>query len=150
VLSYTDETADALFNQCKDTYAGYIPRVNPGTIPSGEDKFFDFLRKLSAHGLVGMPHPDVMIDFGSKEVLFKLAGTPLVPADTLKYGTHSDLVKHLPKTLAISERVVKQNRGSVGSGIWRVTLNHPDKYPKGQDIPLDASISCTEAVDNHT
>jgi len=66
VLSYTDETADALFNQCKDTYAGYIPRVNPGTIPSGEDKFFDFLRKLSAHGLVGMPHPDVMIDFGSK------------------------------------------------------------------------------------
>lgn len=97
-----------------------------------------------------MPDPDTMIDFGSKEVLFKLAGTPLVPADTLKYGTFEELVQNFPTTLSICERVLKQNRGSVGSGIWRITLNHPEKIVKGQPVPLDTSISCTEAVDNHT
>jgi len=32
-----------------------------------------------------MSHPDVMVNFGSKDALVKLAGTSLVPEDTYSY-----------------------------------------------------------------
>ena len=43
------------------------------------------LRKLSAAGLVGMTHPDSMINFGAKSALVKLNKTKLVPEDTYVY-----------------------------------------------------------------
>lgn len=102
-----------------------------------------------------MPHPDTMINFGSKEVLFKLAGTPLVPADTLKYFSWKELALNFQSTLAISERVLKQNRGSVGEGIWRIDIIDPEvfKNEKGESlrkVTPQTRIRCTEAVDNHT
>lgn len=85
VLFYRDEWSEKLFDHVKAKYKGYIPRVNPGTLPKGETGFFNFLRKLSENGLVGMPHPDAMIKYGAKDALVKLAGTPFVPADTYGY-----------------------------------------------------------------
>lgn len=80
------------------------------------------LRKLSAAGLVGMTHPDSMINFGAKSALVKLNKTKLVPEDTYVYYDVAHFKKDFPKTLSYSERVLKQNRGSTGEGIWRVVV----------------------------
>jgi hypothetical protein len=149
ILFYRDSWAEQLYEHVKDKYKGYIPRVNPGTIVEGEAGFFAFLRKLSAHGLVGMPHPDVMIKYGAKDALVKLAGTPIVPADTYGYYEVEAFKKQFPLTLSTGERVLKQNRGSTGSGIWRVRLVHPEQAVPGTPLPLDTKLKCTEAVDNH-
>lgn len=46
-------------------------------------------------------------------------------------------------------RVLKQNRGSTGEGIWRVEVVDERPYEAGDTLPLDTQLKCTEAVDNH-
>jgi hypothetical protein len=145
VIFYREELKDKIMEQIKD-FHGYIPRVNPGNIPN-ENGFFDFLRLLSQKGLVGMVHPDVQIRLGSKHALTELAGTGLVPDDTYTYFEEEKFFKQFPKTLSLGERVLKQNRGSTGNGIWRVSVE--GEVEKGKDVPLDTLIKCTEAMDNH-
>ena len=114
--------ADEVYDYCKDKFCGYVSRINPGSLPDNEKVFFDVLRKLSKDGLVGMPHPDSMINFGAKSALVKLNKTGLVPEDTYVYDEVDHFKKDFPKTLTYSERVLKQNRGSTGEGIWRVVI----------------------------
>ncbi|MBT0606493.1 Cj0069 family protein, partial [Campylobacter lari] len=95
------------------------------------------------------PHPDAMIGYGAKDALTKLNKTALVPEDTYAYYDIKTFKESFPKTLAKGERVLKQNRGSTGEGIWRVRLI--DELPVGAvSVPLNAKIKCTEAKDNHT
>jgi hypothetical protein len=96
-----------------------------------------------------MTNPDVMTKYGAKDALVKLAGTSLVPQDTYGYYDIETFKKTFPTTLTLGERVLKQNRGSTGSGIWRVSVVDSTKVVKGQALPLDTKIKCTEAVDNH-
>lgn len=56
------------------------------------------------------------------------------------------LKKIFPKSLAKGERVLKQNRGSTGEGIWRVSV---EGNVSGDSLPLNTKIKCTEAKDNH-
>lgn len=147
---YYDEAAADIYDTVVANYDAYIPRVNPGSIPGGEKPFFDLLRRLSDAGVVGMPHPDTMRNFGAKDALTKLTDTDLVPDDTKAYYTVAELNETFPTMLSIGERVLKQNRGSTGEGIWRVAVADQDlEYEKGQPLPLDTRIKCTEAVDNH-
>ena len=149
VVYYTDDTAEKIYDRVSTEFDAYVPRVNPGSIPSGETIFFDMLRRLSDAGVVGMPHPDTMRNFGAKDALTKLADTDLVPDDTKAYYSVEQLHDEFPTTLSISERVLKQNRGSTGEGIWRVTIADGQSYEKGKALPSDTKIRCTEAVDNH-
>ena len=107
------------------------------------------MRKLSAAGLTGMTHPDSMTNFGAKSALVKLNKTALVPEDTYVYYEVDHFKKDFPKTLSYGERVLKQNRGSTGEGIWRVVYEDERPYNAGDTLPLDTKIKCTEAVDNH-
>ena len=72
-------------------------------------------------------------------------------ADTLAYYDVESWRDSLPKTLAQGPRVVKQNRGSQGEGIWIVRLpaGNESLYRKSQRLPLDTPLELTEAVDNH-
>lgn len=67
------------------------------------------LRKLCEASIIGMPHLDAMINYGSKNAL--------VPDDTYAYDTMSELTYHFPRTLARGERISKQNRRSTSEGI---------------------------------
>lgn len=96
-----------------------------------------------------MTHPDAMINFGAKSALVKLNKTGLVPEDTYVYYDIPDFKKNFPKTLSFSERVLKQNRGSTGEGIWRVVVEDTRPYKAGDILPLDTKLKVTEAVDNH-
>ncbi len=149
ILKFRDEWADKIYDYAKDRYDAYITRVNPGTIPSGEKVFFDTLRRLSDAGLEGFSHPDVMQDLGAKDALVKLVGTGLVPEDTYAYYTVEDFKNIFPKSISYGERVLKQNRGSTGEGIWRVQVIDERPYKPGDTLPLDTKLKLTEAKDNH-
>lgn len=148
-IFYTDDKRDEIYQYIVNDFDAYVPRVNPGTIPSGEVRFFDMLRALSDEGVVGMPHPDAMIGYGAKDALVRLTDTDLVPIDTFSYYSMQELRESFPVSLSRGERVLKQNRGSTGEGIWRVVVVDERPYEPGDSLPLDTEIKCTEAVDNH-
>jgi hypothetical protein len=87
-----------------------------------------------------------MLRFGAKDAVAKLAGTSIVPADTYAYYTLTDLQEKFPAALTTGPRVLKQNRGSQGSGIWLVKVADESK---DQPINDETSIECTEMSDNH-
>lgn len=149
VVFFRDEWKEAIFNYAKDKFDAYISRINPGNLPKGESIYFETLRKLSEAGLLGMAHPDAMISFGAKDALVKLSTTDLVPDDTFAYYSIEAFRDLFPKSLSYGERVLKQNRGSTGEGIWRVQIADDISYSAGDSLPLQTKLKCTEAVDNH-
>ncbi len=149
VVFFRDEWKDTIIDYAKDKFDAYISRVNPGNLPNGEKVYFDTLRKLNDSGLLGMSTPDAMLNFGAKDALVKLSKTDLVPDDTYAYYDVKTFVDTFPKSLSYGERVLKQNRGSTGEGIWRVQIADDIQYKAGDSIPLDTKLKCTEAVDNH-
>ena len=141
------EKRDEIFEYVKNNASAYVSRINPGNLKH-EAEYFEMLRELCAAGVVGMPHPDAMIGYGAKDALVKLRHTTLVPEDTFAYYSINEFKKIFPTSLANGERVLKQNRGSTGEGIWRVQL--VDALTEGETaVPLDAQVKCTEAKDNH-
>tara|TARA_B100000508_G_scaffold141003_1_gene144971 strand:- start:5664 stop:6479 length:816 start_codon:yes stop_codon:yes gene_type:complete len=105
------------------------------------------LRELCKNGLEGLPHPDAMVNYGAKNAVEKLRGTSLVPRDVYTYYDFETFKFNFPKTLAKGVRVLKQNRGSTGEGIWRVeTIG---EIGNKKEIPLKTKVKCTEAKDNH-
>ncbi|WCH46130.1 MULTISPECIES: Cj0069 family protein [unclassified Lysinibacillus] len=147
VLFFDVTKKQQIFDYVKEHGVAYVSRINPGNLQH-EEAYFTMLRELCQAGIIGMPHPDAMISYGSKDALSKLTSTNLVPDDTYAYYTIEAFKTQFPISLASTERVLKQNRGSTGEGIWRVQLVNP--LAKGiTEVPLNAQIKCTEAKDNH-
>lgn len=71
--------------------------------------------------------------------------------DTLGYYSPDDLREGFPKTVAFEKRVVKQNRGSAGEGIWIIELKtKPECKNYGDRVAgMDEVLVCKEANDNH-
>jgi hypothetical protein len=149
IVFYTDEESDKIYDRVLATADAYVSRINPGNIPGGEAKYFQILRKLCNAGVVGLPNPDAMESYGAKDALVKLNHTDLVPSDTSAYYKVQDLYEQFPVSLSLGERVLKQNRGSTGEGIWRVSVVDERTFIPGEALPNDTKIKCTEAVDNH-
>jgi len=106
------------------------------------------LRELVNHGIEGLPHPDAMVAYGAKNALVKLADTELVPSDTFAYYDFETFKGTFRENLAKGTRVLKQNRGSTGEGIWKVKMLDERQITEGK-ADLDAKVLCTEAKDNH-
>lgn len=149
IVFYSDKDRGEIYRYTINKADAYISRVNPGNLES-EVGYFQMLRELVANGVEGLPHPDAMIAYGAKNSVEKLKGTAIVPDDVYTYYDFDTLKEQFPKSLLKGVRVLKQNRGSTGEGIWRVEVLDADKYKKSKSIPLDANIKLTEAKDNHT
>lgn len=151
VIYFHPDSAEEIFTRVSENYDAYISRVNPGNIPGGEKGYFDLLTKLAEAGLVGMSTPYEMMAYGAKDALVKLNDTDLVPSDTAAYYDVETFHNTFPTSLSYGERVLKQNRGSTGEGIWRVQVEDKSlELVPGTPLPLDTKLKCTEAVDNHT
>ena len=147
VIFFEIEKREEIFDYVKNNGVAYVSRINPGNLKH-EAEYFEMLRELCDEGVIGMPHPDAMIGYGAKDALVKLRHTTLVPEDTYAYYTIEEFKDTFPKSLVGGERVLKQNRGSTGEGIWRVQL--VDALEADTTVvPLTAKIKCTEAKDNH-
>jgi hypothetical protein len=80
------------------------------------------LREIAGRGLWVSAHPDVILRMGVKEVLYRTKhlgwGT-----DTHLYRNAAEFAADFPSRLRSSgPRVLKQNRGNGGQGVWKVEL----------------------------
>lgn len=148
-MFYSDVNFDALLDRIPTEYDASVSRINPGHIPGGEARYFELLDQLTQRGMVGMPHPDAMVAYAAKDALVKLSDTEMVPNDTYAYYDTESFREEFPNVLSTGTRVLKQNRGSTGSGIWRVELIDQGSVEAGQPVPIDTMVRCTEALDNH-
>merc|ERR1712151_912812 len=143
---------DAFFETLKQ-FDGVIVRVNPGQIKGmgGNQKQFDDAMMGIAATKPVWPQPAIMESMGAKDALCRIRDMDFGLKDTVGYYSPEDMQKDFPKTIAFQPRVVKQNRGSAGEGIWIIKLksgeycaNFGDAEAKEDDV-----LILTEANDSH-
>jgi hypothetical protein len=96
--------------------------VNP--LDDGKDRSgLDLLlRDVAARGVWVSAHPDVILKMGVKEVLYHTRGLGW-GTDTGLYLSIEDFDTRFPTRLGTGgPRVLKQNRGNGGQGVWKVEL----------------------------
>ncbi len=147
IIFYRDQDRGEIYRHTIDKADAYISRVNPGNLID-ETGYFQMLRELVNNGVEGLPHPDAMVAYGAKNSVERLKGSQLVPKDVYTYYDFDTLKEEFPKSLTKGVRVLKQNRGSTGEGIWRVEVM--DHINGATSVPLDTKLKLTEAKDNHT
>jgi hypothetical protein len=110
---------------------GVLVWVDP--ISDGQDrkKLDAMLRDVAARGIWVSAHPDVILKMGVKEVLHRTKhlgwGT-----DTYLYRNAGAFREEFPARLrSTGPRVLKQNRGNGGQGVWKVELVSPSASPSG-------------------
>ena len=104
---------------------GVLVWVNP--ISDGQDRtaLDALLRDVASRGVWVSAHPDVILKMGVKEVLHRTRH--------LGWGTDTHLYRAArafrdefpPRLLSAGPRVLKQNRGNGGQGVWKVELVSP-------------------------
>lgn len=120
------------------------------------------LRDVAAHGPWVSAHPDTILKMGTKEVLYRTKhlgwGT-----DTHLYRTPAEFRAAFPSRLwAGGPRVVKQNRGNGGQGVWKVEalagsadqdmpvrVLHAHRGSVPEDMPLSEFIVRCEGYLTH-
>ena len=86
------------------------------------DALDPLLRNVAARGPWVSAHPDVILKMGVKEVLYRTRHLGW-GADTHLYRTPAEFAAEFPPRLRLSgPRVLKQNRGNGGQGVWKVEL----------------------------
>merc|ERR1712194_758599 len=152
IIFYTVEEHDRFF----EVVAGFdaiVIRINPGQITANggsQQKFDDDMMKLAAKVPV-WPTPETMSKMGAKDALCQIKTMDFGLEDTLGYYSPADISVGLRKTVAFQPRVVKQNRGSAGEGIWIIKLKS-ENYCKTfgeREAADDEVLILKEANDNH-
>jgi hypothetical protein len=123
------------------TVDGVLVWVNP--LDAGKDRSLldPLLREIAASGVWVSAHPDVILKMGVKEVLHRTR-TLSWSADTDLYTSVDDFRQRFPARLAAGgPRVIKQNRGNGGQGVWKVEMVRgigPNPEPSSQVRVLQA------------
>jgi hypothetical protein len=125
---------------------GVLVWVDP--IMGGQDrsKLDALLREVSSAGVWVSAHPAVILKMGTKEVLFRTRDLGW-GGDTYLYETVEQFKKQFPPRLAAAgPRVVKQNRGNGGIGVWKVELAaNPSAVSRAGARVADATVRVQHA-----
>jgi hypothetical protein len=127
---YADDTVDEVRDQLLKLH-GVLVWVDPVSDGQNRRKLDAMLREVASQGVWVSTHPDVILKMGVKEVLFRTKhlgwGT-----DTHLYRTAEAFYAEFPGRLrSAGPRVLKQNRGNGGQGVWKIEL----VSPAGSDGP---------------
>jgi len=144
-LFYSDAEYDAVKAKM-ESVDGIIVRINPGTYDGvTQSKVNGLLREMASMGKACMSHPDVMMKMGAKDALVKIRNLSCGMPDTYAYYDIPTFKANFPKVIGTGVRVIKQNRGSQGEGIWVCNVK------PGQSGPVtgETMLELQEAVDNH-
>merc|ERR1712054_581359 len=108
-------------------------------------------RAYRALGKQAWPSPDVMEKMGAKDALCKIASLHIGLEDTLAYYDEESFAAGFRKTMAFQPRVIKQNRGSSGEGIWIIKLKAGNYCATFGERSCEDSevLDMMEANDNH-
>lgn len=99
---------------------GVLVWINP--IQDGHDRTIldAMLREVAHAGVYVSAHPDVILKIGTKEVLYTTRSMGW-GSDVHLYHNSDQLRRDLPVRLGSGvARVLKQNRGHSGSGVWKI------------------------------
>jgi len=143
-----------LFFKVMEKFDAIKVRCNPGQIKDNggdQNKFDDGMRAIKKLGIPVWPSPDVMTYMGAKDALTNIKDMSIGLSDTGTYYSEEELKEGFFKTMKFQRRVMKQNRGSSGEGIWIISLksgeycaNYGDDVVKEDDV-----LILMEANDNH-
>jgi hypothetical protein len=116
---YCEEAHDEVHAQLMKV-DGALVWVNPLEGGRTREKLDALLRDVAATGRLISAHPDVILKMGVKEVLHRTRhlgwGT-----DTRLYHSAEEFRDDFPAQLrSAGPRVIKQNRGNAGQGVWKV------------------------------
>lgn len=116
---YCEEVHDEVHAQLMKV-DGALVWVNPLEDGRTREKLDMLLREVAASGRFVSAHPDTILKMGVKEVLHQTRhlgwGT-----DTRLYRNAAEFHERFPALLrAMGPRVIKQNRGNAGQGVWKV------------------------------
>ena len=131
---YSEEAEDAVRARLL-SMDGVLVWVDP--LSSGKDRsrLDPLLRDLAARGVWVSTHPDVILKMGVKEVLYRTRALGW-STDTDLYRSVEDFDARFPARLAAGgARVLKQNRGNGGQGVWKVELARAVANPS-PDTPI--------------
>jgi len=154
LVHYVHDEHDKCFEVLKQ-FDALIVRCNPGQIDAdggNQRKFDDAMRVLRKAGVQVWPSPDVMEFMGAKDALTKIKDLSIGLPDTLSYYDEESFKAGFKKTMAFQPRVIKQNRGSAGEGIWIIKLKKGNYCQNFGDRLCDETevLSLMEANDNHS
>ena len=113
--SFADEVRDQLL--AVDGVLVWVDPIHQGKTRAALDPL---LREIATQGPWVSAHPDVILKMGVKEVLHRTRHLGW-GADTHRYGSVDAFRTQFPSRLrAAGPRVLKQNRGNGGQGVWKV------------------------------
>ena len=150
---YDETFADAVRDQLLevDGVLVWVDPIHQGKTRAALDLL---LREVAMRGPWVSAHPDVILKMGVKEVLYRTRhlgwGT-----DTHRYDNAAMFRAEFPSRLRASgPRVLKQNRGNGGQGIWkvealpnsdtRVRVLHAQRGSQFEELPLEVFIARCE------
>jgi hypothetical protein len=132
MFDYTPDEHEAFATKVA-AYDALIVRINPGQLSApgvkegAQMRFDDLMRSLVAKKVPVWSSPGVQTQMGAKDALTNIGHLSCGLPDTYTYfGEPSGKCSHfvgpegMRKTCAFQPRVIKQNRGSAGEGIWLV------------------------------
>lgn len=117
---------------------GVLVWVNP--IDGGRDRadLDRLLREVSHRGVWVSAHPDVILKMGTKEVLYQTREINW-GSHVYRYQSVDELREQLPGRLMTGHaRVLKQNRGNGGDGVWKVQL----ALAASDELPHAGTLLC--------
>jgi hypothetical protein len=150
---YDETFADEVRNQLL-AVAGVLVWVDPIHQGKTRGALDGLLREVATLSPWVSAHPDVIMKMGVKEVLYRTRHLGW-GADTHRYDSVATFQAEFPLRLrAAGPRVLKQNRGNGGQGVWKVEalpdanatvrVLHAQRGSLPEDMPLDDFIDRCE------
>ncbi|WP_315836199.1 Cj0069 family protein [Bradyrhizobium prioriisuperbiae] len=150
---YDESFADAVCDQllAVDGVLVWVDPIHQGRTREALDPL---LRDIAARGPWVSAHPDVILKIGVKDVLYRTRHLGW-GADVHRYDSAAAFRAEFPsRLLADSPRVLKQNRGNGGQGVWKiealshaetmVRVLHAQRGSRPEDIPFDVLVARCE------
>jgi len=152
------------FAEKAKAYDALIVRINPGQLSQGtpegtQAKFDELMNDYIKEGKLVWSSPKIQTQMGAKDALVNIGKLNCGLEDTYAYYSEEELIAGFKKTCAFQPRVIKQNRGSAGEGIWLCWLWDKAKDAKVEVYPSatlgasslddDAYVKLMEMNDNH-
>jgi Domain of unknown function (DUF6815) len=153
---YDEEFADEVREQllAADGVLVWVDPIHQGKTRAVLDPL---LRDVAERGPWVSAHPDVILKMGVKEVLYRTKHLGW-GSDTQLYHTSTEFRAAFPRRLRSSgPRVIKQNRGNGGQGVWKVEqiashagaadtvrVLHAQRGSIPQDLPLQEFMALCE------
>jgi hypothetical protein len=116
--AFADEVREQLLKA--DGVLVWVDPIHQGKTRGALDTL---LRDVASRGPWVSAHPDLILKMGVKEVLYRTKHLGW-GSDTHLYRTAAEFEAALPSRLQSSgPRVIKQNRGNGGQGVWNIDFN---------------------------